>query len=476
MSAASNVAGSPGRARDASQIRLRVSGSQIVDGGGCPVLLRGTGIGGWLNMENFITGYPSTESSHRDALRSILGEEKYTTFFDRFLNAFFTDGDTAFLAEHGMNLLRIPINYRHLESDTDPFTYLEEGFRRLDRAIDACARFGIYVILDLHALPGYQNQAWHSDNPIHRALYWDHPHFQERTEGIWREIARRYKDNPWIAGYNPINEPGDPGGARIEGVYRRLAEVIRTEDPDRILFLEGNTYSREFDMFTEVIPNAVYTNHDYALAGFVDAGPYPGYSRGEYIDRTVLEETFLRRSEFMLSREMPIWVGEFGPVYTGEEETDRMRYDVLRDQLEIYDSYGVHWAIWTYKDIGLQGLVTVPEDSPWTRRIAPVLDKKRSLGADRWGGTDEGIRDVLQPLEALMEREFPAFHPYPFGRKWLIHRLVRHILISEALVEEFAEQFRGTSIAELEAMADSFHFDNCTVRRPLVQLLSQHAR
>ena len=35
----------------------------------------------------------------------------------------------------------------------------------------------------------------------------------------------------------------------------------------------------------------------------------------------------------------PIWVGEFGPVYVDEPAADDMRYQVLRDQLEIYDRY-----------------------------------------------------------------------------------------------------------------------------------------
>jgi hypothetical protein len=40
---------------------LRVSGNRIVTGAGpgTEVLLRGVGVGGWLNMENFITGYRS---------------------------------------------------------------------------------------------------------------------------------------------------------------------------------------------------------------------------------------------------------------------------------------------------------------------------------------------------------------------------------------------------------------------------------
>jgi hypothetical protein len=52
---------------------LSISGDKIVDGAGTPVLLRGVGLGGWMTMENFITGYPGTESQQRRALTRVLG-------------------------------------------------------------------------------------------------------------------------------------------------------------------------------------------------------------------------------------------------------------------------------------------------------------------------------------------------------------------------------------------------------------------
>ena len=35
---------------------LKVSGTKLVDGEGHEVILRGAGLGGWMNMENFISG------------------------------------------------------------------------------------------------------------------------------------------------------------------------------------------------------------------------------------------------------------------------------------------------------------------------------------------------------------------------------------------------------------------------------------
>jgi aryl-phospho-beta-D-glucosidase BglC (GH1 family) len=451
---------------------IQVSGSSLVLPDGSPVVLRGVGLGGWMNMENFITGYPGTESQQRRVLRTVLGEEGYRRFFDRFLDVFFTDADARFLASLGLNFVRIPFSYRHVEDDDRPFELKEEGFRRLDQAVDACARAGIHSILDLHALPGYQNQHWHSDNPTHWAHFWTHRHFQDRVVHLWEALAERYRDNPWVAGYNPINEPGDAVGETIGPFYRRLERAVRAVDPHHVLFLDGNRYSTQFDQLGDPLPNTVYTAHDYALPGFVDGGPYPGESRGQHVDRSVVEQTFLQRTAYMRETGTPIWVGEFGPVYTGDPARDAMRYRLLADQLEIYREHGASWALWTYKDIGLQGLCFLPRTSAYVERIRPVLEKKARLGVDSWGSTDAGVRSVLEPIERLFAQEFPDFTPYPWGRHRWIHGIVRHVLLAEALVGDFGRAFEGVTPDEAAELAGSFAFERCVVREPLAEILT----
>lgn len=454
---------------------LKIGGSEIVGADNQPVVLRGLGLGGWMNMENFITGYPANEEAQRQVLFQALGPEKYDFFFDRFLTYFFTEDDARFVRSLGLNLIRIPVNYRHLEDDMAPLVIKEDGFKHLDRAIDLCAKHEIYTIIDLHALPGYQNMDWHSDNPTHKALFWQHKHFQDRTVGIWEAMAARYKHNPWVAGYNPINEPYDPSEARIMPVYRRLVDAIRAIDPNHLIFLEGNRYSLDFSMFGEPWPGVVYTNHDYALPGFIDGGPYPGISRGRYVDKEVLEETFVARSKYMFDHKMPVWVGEFGPVYTGDPQADAMRYQVLRDQLDIYKHYAASWAIWLYKDIGLQGVVYAAADSPWRLQLAGFLEKKARLGADSWGSRDTGIRSVMDPLHALVAAEFPDWQPGPFGATRHVNRFVRFMLIAEGLLSEFAALFKGLSEAHIDELMQSFLFKNCVIRQPLAQMLAAHA-
>ncbi|MEJ2543318.1 MAG: cellulase family glycosylhydrolase, partial [Calditrichaceae bacterium] len=203
---------------------LTVSGDHIVNGKGDTVCLRGFGLGGMLHMENFIHGYPANEEAVREGLQQVLGEKKYNLFFNRFYENYFIEADAKFIKNMGLNLVRIPIHYRLFEDDMNPRVIKEDAFKHLDRVINMCAEYQLYTIIDLHALPGFQNQHWHSDNPTHKALFWKHKDFQDRVVRLWEVIAARYKDESWIAGYDLINEPAEPVGEKVFQYYKRLRD------------------------------------------------------------------------------------------------------------------------------------------------------------------------------------------------------------------------------------------------------------
>ncbi|MEV1169066.1 hypothetical protein [Nonomuraea sp. NPDC049784] len=120
--------------------------------------------------------------------------------------------------------------------------------------------------------------------------------------------------------------------------------------------------------------------------------------------------------------------------------------------------------------MGLQGLVHAA--GPYLNRFGGFIAKKRRLGADRWGSTMEESADVLAPLHALIETETPGWDPYPWGARYQTDDLIRHILIAQALLPEYAELFRGLDDRELTALADSFLLEQCVRRQPLLDLLA----
>src|SRR5947207_3622770 len=76
---------------------LSVRGSAIVDPRGAPVRLRGPCVGGWMNLEDFITGHPGAEHALRATMADILGPGRASFFFERLLDHFFAEDDVAFL-------------------------------------------------------------------------------------------------------------------------------------------------------------------------------------------------------------------------------------------------------------------------------------------------------------------------------------------------------------------------------------------
>ncbi|KAK5658450.1 hypothetical protein OQA88_1839 [Cercophora sp. LCS_1] len=460
---------------------LRVQGTDIVDADGNRVILKGTATGGHTNMENFITGYPGHESEMRAAMLEVLGQEKYDFFFDKFLEYFFTESDAEFLASLGLNCIRIPINHRHFIDNLNPSVIRPEAFTLIDRIVSSCAAHGLYTIIDMHTFPGGQNQGWHSDSGIHKALFWDFKDFQDRMTNLWVEIAKHYKDNTWVAGYNPMNEPADPDHVNLQAWYKRVEKAIREVDPHHILFLDGNTYAMDFSGFKEVLPNCVYAIHDYASMGFPSGEPYLGTPE----QNETLQKSYERKVEFMKSHKVPIWNGEFGPVYAYPSEpnhslTNQRRYNLLGQQLTIYKADQISWSIWLYKDIGFQGMVHASPDSAYIKLLQPFLAKKKRLGLDKWGRDDKEVAHIYAPVIEHFKQEIPEQwvnkrYPQVWKIEGHVHRVIRETLFSEIMCWEYASYFEGKSFEELDELAASFKLENCVRRDGLNEILRRDA-
>ncbi|KAJ9097496.1 hypothetical protein QFC19_006768 [Naganishia cerealis] len=361
----------------------------------------------------------------------------------------------------------------------DPRRFKKEGLKHLDRVIELCAQEGIYTIIDLHAAAGGQNVDWHSDTGIHKALFWEHRDFQERTILLWEWLAEHYRGNPWVAGYNPLNEPTDShGGKRLVAFYQEVEKRIRAVDGKHVLFLEYG------------FPNP------------------PEEYKGTVEQKDKLKKSYERKIQYMREINGPIWNGEFGPVYASSDAPDAerinaSRYQALSDQLTMYDDprAKASWSIWLWKDIGFQGMVFVDKETAYMKLMEPFLKKKRvsdsygslvedtteptdrswcgqqELVVDAWGVDETPVRDLFQPLIDWTNHAVPSLknkYPSTWNEKRYLRRVVREILIAEALCDEYAEYFRDKSMDELDALAMSFHYDKCVQRTELNDILTAH--
>ncbi len=333
----------------------------------------------------------------------------------------------------------------------------------------------------MHAVPGGQNPDWHADSGNNHASFWDFKDHQDRTVWLWEELAKHYVGNPWIAGYNPLNEPCDPKHYRLPAFYDRLEPLIRAIDPDHILWLDGNTFAMEWRHFTHVLPNSAYSLHDYSPYGFPSGERFTG--KAEQL--TSIESRFVRKAKWMQDMHAPAWNGEFGPVYsdprmdTDAAEVNQARYNLLGAQLAVYDKYKIPWSIWLYKDIGVQGMVYTDPDGKWNKTVQPFLEKKRRLQLDAWGKyPSKEVSDVMQPLIKLIDDNCPeATQTYPTVWKTDRHlaRAVLETFVASSTSMEFANLFRGMEKEELDECAKSFRFDRCKQRGGLNKIMSEHA-
>lgn len=334
----------------------------------------------------------------------------------------------------------------------------------------------------MHTLPGGQNPDWHSDSASAGAAFWDHKDFQDRTVWLWCELATHYRGNPWIAGYNPINEPCDPQHVRLPAFYDRLEAAIRQVDADHILWLDGNTFAAEWRGFDRVIPNSAYSLHDYSSMGFPRGERFRGTP--EQLQR--LERQFLRKCEFQRSRGAAIWNGEFGPVYEDPtvspdaEQVNAERYALLGAQLALYDRHSIPWSIWLYKDVGFQGMVYASPESPYMRVVGEFVARKRRLNLDAWGrAPSEEVERALQPLVQWINNNAPeATKTYPstWDTERHVSRAVVEVFTAGSFSGEFARLFAGMGFEELEECARSFAFENCVQREGLNKIMSEHAQ
>ncbi|KAK7460661.1 Endo-1,4-beta-xylanase 5 [Stygiomarasmius scandens] len=453
--------------------------------------LRGAGLGGWMLMENFISGFPGCEYQIRETLAEVIGEQKAQFFFDKFLDYFFAEADAAFFKSLGLNCIRIAINYRHFEDDMNPRVLKPDAFKQLDRVISLCAEKSIYTVIDMHSAPGGQSGGWHADGGTHLGNFWRHKDFQDRFVWLWAEIATHYKDNTWIAGYNIMNEPADPHPSHsgLINLYDRTCRAIRSVDPNHILFLDGNTFATDFTKFPEDAgmrwgENIAFAIHDYSTYGFPKSKEV--YTSSEE-QRAKMRASYERKRKWMDERGLCVWNGEWGPVYGRKEydgdETDEInkrRYMVLKDQLEIYRQDGLSWSIWLYKDIGYQGMVFVKPDTPYRKRFQDFLLKKYRLAVDAWGADDKAVKHIYEPITELIKQSVPnesfrKLYPPIWSLEERVTRISRTMLVAEYLVKEWAELFKGLDEQGLEDLARSFAFENCEKRDELDRILQENA-
>ena len=334
---------------DEQSVFLKTDGKVIRNnyGAGEVVQLKGTNIGGWLVMENWQCPVNSPDQKTTLAVLSErFGEEKTWELINIYQDNWFTEDDFAILKEEGVNCLRLPITY--FEMCDEDGSLKETAFDRLDWFIENAAKYNIYTLIDMHGAFGSQNGKDHSgdtSNPDVGNFFGNEENIT-KTIKLWEAIAKRYKDNAWVAGYDLLNEPGGAVGTEQFEVYDRIYNAVRAIDQDHIIQMQAiwePTHLPNPELYGW--ENVVYQYHFYGWDVEKNADGQKAFieSKVKYLEDT--------------NYNVPVFVGEF-TFFSNEVSWDY--------GLEIFNEQGWSYTSWTYKvsgDNSSWGMYTMPDNS-----------------------------------------------------------------------------------------------------------------
>ncbi len=337
---------------------LKTDGQRIINDKGENVQLRGLGLGGWMLQEGYMlktADFAGPQYKIKEKIAELIGEDGMQEFYKAYLKNGVTKQDIDFLAKAGFNSIRLPMHYNlyTLPIEKEPVkgkdTWLEEGFTMTDDLLRWCKDNKIYLILDLHAAPGGQgNDANISDNDKTKPSLWESAENQRKTVALWKKLADRYKNEPWIGGYDIINEPNinftgkNPNGtdemsnAPLWKLQKDITIAIREVDQKHIIFIEGNGWGNNYNGLIPIWDkNMAFSFHKY----------------WNYND----DQTIQLALDLREKHNMPIWLGETG-------ENSNVWFTEL---IQLLDKHNIGYAFWPMKKIdniaGITNVKTTPE-------------------------------------------------------------------------------------------------------------------
>ena len=348
---------------------LHTQGHSILDGNNENVLLRGIGLGGHMLQEGYMLKVPYSGQQYviREHIKELIGKEKTEEFYQAWLMNHTQKIDVDSLKSWGFNSIRLPMHFNlyTLPVDQEPVkgenTWLEKGFQMTDSLLNWCKANEMYLILDMHAAPGGQGHDVNiSDRDPSKPSLWESEENREKLISLWKKLAERYRDEPWIGGYDIINEPN---WSFEEGKYKHGTEDIKNE-PLRELLVNITKAIREVDQNHIVIieGNGWGNNYNGILPPWDDNMVLSFHKYWNYNDIGSIQHILNFREKY----NTPVWLGE-----TGENSNVW-----FTDAIRLVEENNIGWCWWPLKKLGFNNPLEILVNPGYQK----VLDFWRGQG------------------------------------------------------------------------------------------------
>lgn len=287
--------------------------------------------------------------------------------------------------EFGFNFVRYLIFWDAIEPEKGVFS--DEYLDRIQKRVEWYTSRGMYVMLDMHqdlysiVFGGDGAPEWAvrtSGEPINTNIdgpwwlknidpavinswrnFWQyakHKDLQEHYILMWQKVVERFKDNPYVLGYDIMNEPwgGDISKVFLTGdfekillgdFYRRIIPAIRTVDNQKYIFFEPTPAPVTFGAPSHLLKVKDTRNGEGRIVYAPHCYPYDTHEGNGYTasSKQNLKDWELNRKKDVTTQgNIPLVCGEFGL------SPSNIDFDVyLKDVNNVFDRNLWHWTYWS---------------------------------------------------------------------------------------------------------------------------------
>jgi len=292
----------------------------------------------WWSIGELNISLNNDDYSLYSSLEQRFGASVRESIYETHQNTWITEEDIDNIKAMGMNVIRLPIAWFEIMDESGVIK--STAWTNIDWLIEEAAERDIYVLLDLHTVPG-GGCPWGSCGRLgpNPNAFWTTSSYQDMVVEIWEEIAERYKDNPTIAGYDLINEPlidyseDADDVAQKSAFYNRLYDAVRAIDPDHTIYIAA------FFEFNSIYAphvygweNVVYEVHPYDMPNGKDAD-----AQNQLVERTIATVANYQNDP---SWNIPILLGEYSLYHYD---------DVWSKFMSGLNALNISWTNWSYK-------------------------------------------------------------------------------------------------------------------------------
>ena len=254
----------------------------------------------------------------------------------------YTVEDYERIAAAGFDTVRIPVRWSDYTGPAPTYRIHPDFAEVVDNNIRWALRHDLNIVLNVH----------------HFEEIMDDPDKQRaRYQALWDQISLRYSQLPDNVWFEALNEPNNNlSGAQMRRFQALALQIIRGDNPDRIVILGGEEWSGINSLGSNLATddaNVVYTFHYYDPFDFThqkaewlgEAMPEGSRGWGSRNDQNALANAVEIAVGFREAVQRPVFLGEFG-VHAPVEHRERVEWvSAVKTAME---AANIPWCLWGY--------------------------------------------------------------------------------------------------------------------------------